>query len=250
MASAQDRIIELEEELRNTKYNKATESHIGEIKAKIAKFRREMAKPKGTGSGGGFDVRKCGDSSVVFIGFPSVGKSTLLNQLTNAQSEVAAYEFTTLTVIPGVLNYKGARIQLLDVPGVISGAAQGRGRGREALSVARNCDLLLLILDVFQAKTQLEVILHELEAMAIRPNQKKPDLVITPKLRGRKVGQSSASCASSRRARSSWRQAACQYACAADRRPLSRLLSSICPPTSVRSLSPPLATTSRGRTPF
>ncbi len=184
MVSIPDRITELETELRTTKYNKATESHIGEIKAKIARFRREMMKPKSTGSGGGFDVRKSGDSSVVFIGFPSVGKSTLLNQLTNAQSEVAAYEFTTLTVIPGILNYKGARIQLLDVPGVIQGASQGRGRGREVLSVARNCDLLLLMLDVFQAKTQLDVILKELEQMGIRPNQSPPNVVITVKQRG------------------------------------------------------------------
>jgi len=184
MGSIAERITELENELRNTKYNKATESHIGELKAKIARLRREMMKPKGTGSGGGFDIKKSGDSSVVFVGFPSVGKSTLLNQLTNAQSEVAAYEFTTLTVIPGILNYKGARIQMLDVPGVIQGAAQGRGRGREVLSVARNCDLLLLMLDVFQAKTQLEIIFKELEQIGIRPNQEPPNVVITLKQRG------------------------------------------------------------------
>ena len=184
MVSIQERIAQLENELRNTKYNKATESHIGELKAKIAKLRRELMKPKGTGSSGGFDIKKSGDSTVVFVGFPSVGKSTLLNQLTNAQSEVAPYEFTTLSVVPGVLNYKGARIQLLDVPGIIAGAAQGRGRGREVLSVARNCDLLLIILDVFQAKTQLDVIMKELEAMGIRPNQRPPDVVITQKQRG------------------------------------------------------------------
>lgn len=184
MVSIPDKIHEIEDEIRRTKYNKATESHIGELKAKIAKLRREMMKPKGTGGGGGFDIKKSGDSSVVFVGFPSVGKSTLLNQLTNAQSEVAAYEFTTLTVIPGVMNYKGARIQMLDVPGIISGASQGRGRGREVLSVARNSDLLLIMLDAFQAKTQLDVILHELGEMGIRPNQKAPNVVITEKQRG------------------------------------------------------------------
>lgn len=184
MQSIQEKIREIEEELRRTKYNKATESHIGELKAKAAKLRRELMKPKGTASGGGFDVRKSGDSSVVFVGFPSVGKSTLLNQLTNARSEVAAHEFTTLTVIPGVMNYKGARIQMLDVPGIISGASQGRGRGREVLSVARNCDLLLVLLDVFQAKSQLEVIMRELESVGIRPNQKAPNVVIAPKQRG------------------------------------------------------------------
>ena len=49
---------------------------------------------------------------VVFLGFPSVGKSTLLTNIAGVYSEVAAYEFTTLTTVPGVIRYKGAKIQV------------------------------------------------------------------------------------------------------------------------------------------
>ena len=65
------------------------------------------------------------------IGFPSVGKSTLLTLLTGTDSESAEYAFTTLTCIPGVIHYNDAKIQLLDLPGIIEGAAEGKGRGRQ-----------------------------------------------------------------------------------------------------------------------
>jgi len=74
-----------------------------------------------------------GDTRIGLIGFPSVGKSTLMTKLTGTFSEVAAYEFTTLTCVPGVINYKGSRIQLLDLPGIIEGAKDGKGRGRQII---------------------------------------------------------------------------------------------------------------------
>ena len=71
---------------------------------------------------------------VFWTGFPSVGKSTLLTNLAGVYSEVAAYEFTTLTTVPGVIRYKGAKIQLLDLPGIIEGAKDGKGRGRQVIA--------------------------------------------------------------------------------------------------------------------
>ena len=86
------------------------------------------------------------------IGFPSVGKSTMLTTLTDTKSEVAAYEFTTLTCIPGVIHYKEALIQLLDLPGIIEGASEGRGRGRQVIAVAKGCDLVLMVLEANKAE--------------------------------------------------------------------------------------------------
>ena len=62
-------------------------------------------------------------------------------------SKIAAYEFTTLTCVPGVLLHKGAKIQLLDLPGIIEGAKDGKGRGRQVIAVGRTCNLIVIVLD-------------------------------------------------------------------------------------------------------
>jgi len=105
MSSIQEQIQEVEDEIRKTQYNKATSHHIGRLKAKIARLRDDVEKKASAKNGGdGYSVRKSGDGTVTLVGFPSVGKSTLLNKLTDAKSEVGAYDFTTLTVVPGVLD--------------------------------------------------------------------------------------------------------------------------------------------------
>ncbi|NKB42376.1 MAG: GTP-binding protein, partial [Ilumatobacter sp.] len=97
--SVLSKIAEIEAEMARTQKNKATEYHLGQLKAKLAKLRTELQEPAGKGGSSeqGFEVQKFGDGRVALIGFPSVGKSTLLNKLTGTDSEAAAYEFTTLT---------------------------------------------------------------------------------------------------------------------------------------------------------
>jgi small GTP-binding protein len=180
----EDQIRAAEEEIQRTQYNKATQHHIGKLKAKLARLKDEKEKriAKSGGGGPGYAVRKSGHASVGLVGFPSVGKSTLLNAITSAQSEVAAYDFTTLDVIPGLLEYKGAKMQILDMPGIIRGASKGRGRGREVISVARICDLVLLMVDVFE--TNVNVLAEELTSAAMRLNAKPPDVVVKKRTRG------------------------------------------------------------------
>ncbi len=184
--SIEEEITAIEDEIRKTAYNKATMHHIGRLKAKLARLREERQKqaiPKSGSKGEGYGVKKSGDATVVMVGFPSVGKSTLLNQLTGTAAEVAAYDFTTIDVIPGTLLYKGARIQVLDVPGLISGAASGRGRGKEVLSVIRNADLILIIVDVVHP-AQYETLTQELYDAGIRVNARPPEIVIKKASRG------------------------------------------------------------------
>ena len=76
--------------------------------SKLARLRAHLLEPApgaGSGGGAGFDVSKSGDARIALVGFPSVGKSTFLSKITKTKSEVASYSFTTLTAIPGVLEY-------------------------------------------------------------------------------------------------------------------------------------------------
>lgn len=184
--SVVEKIKEIENEMNRTQKNKATAYHLGTLKAKLAKLRRELLTPKGGGgaAGEGFDVAKTGVARIGFIGFPSVGKSTLMSKLTGTFSAVAEYEFTTLTTVPGILHYKGAKIQILDLPGIIEGAKDGKGRGRQVIAVARTCSLVYIILDVLKPMSHKRIIERELEGFGIRLNQQPPDIVIKKKDRG------------------------------------------------------------------
>ncbi|XP_032253366.1 developmentally-regulated GTP-binding protein 1-like [Phoca vitulina] len=187
MSSPSAKIAEIEAEMAQTQKNKATAHHLGLLKAHLAKLRRELITPKGGGGGGpgeGFDVAKTGDPRIGFVGFPSVGKSTLLSNLAGVYSEVAAYEFTTLTTVPGVIRYKGAKIQLLDLPGIIEGAKDGKGRGRQVIAVARTCNLILIVLDVLKPLGHKKIIENELEGFGIRFNTKPPNTGFKKKDKG------------------------------------------------------------------
>lgn len=189
-AAIQAKINELETEMARTQKNKATNYHLGTLKAKIAKLKSELINGPGGKSAGtknaerGFDVTKSGDTRIGLVGFPSVGKSTLLTSLTGTRSEAAAYEFTTLTCIPGTMKYKGARIQVLDLPGIIEGAADGRGRGRQVISTARTCNLILVVLDSAKPVTHKKIIEQELFTFGIRINQEPPDIKFMKKEKG------------------------------------------------------------------
>lgn len=183
MPNIEEQIKEVEDELGKTLYNKKTQHHIGRLKAKLARLKdeAEVRRSKGPKTAG-YAVKKSGNATVAIVGFPSVGKSTLLNKITNAQSEVAAYQFTTLTCVPGLMEYKGAKIQVLDLPGLIKDASKGKGRGREVLSVVRSADLILLMIDVFE--TNIQVLVDELRTANLRLNQRPADIVIAKKNRG------------------------------------------------------------------
>jgi ribosome-interacting GTPase 1 len=176
----EEEIREIEEEIASTPYNKSTEAHIGRLKSKLAEKKEKLEQQTSAGGGDGYSVEKHGDATVALVGFPSVGKSTLINALTNADSETGSYEFTTLDVNPGMLQYRGANIQILDVPGLIEGAASGRGDGQAVLSVVRTADLVVFVLSVFEIE-QYARLREELYKNKVRVDREPPRVTIRRK---------------------------------------------------------------------
>lgn len=187
MATIKEQIADIQAEIDKTQKNKATMHHLGKLKAKIAalkaKEEKVAAHSKSGGPAKGFEVKKSGDASVSLVGFPSVGKSTLIGQVTDVESETGGYAFTTLTCIPGLMEHRGAKIQILDLPGLIKGAAEGKGRGKEILGVVRTCDMVLYVVDPFQT-SHFRVLHRELEIAGMRLNERKPPVFISRRTKG------------------------------------------------------------------
>jgi ribosome-interacting GTPase 1 len=89
-------------------------------------------------------VKKDGAAQVVLVGLPNSGKSTILKSITNADPLIAPYEFTTIEPEIGVMDYKGAQIQIVEVPALIKDSVKGKARGREKLGIIRNSDFIIL----------------------------------------------------------------------------------------------------------
>lgn len=78
----------------------------------------------------------------------------------------------------------GAPIQILDLPGIIEGAKDGKGRGRQVIAVARTCNLIFIVLDVLKPLGDKAIIENELEGFGIRCNKQPPQITLKKKERG------------------------------------------------------------------
>ncbi len=172
-----NKLEELKQEYKKTKYNKATNKHLSIIRAKISTVKKEIIESNKKIKGTGFFVKKQGDATVGLVGFPSVGKSSLINMTTNVISKTAHYAFTTTRIIQGILNFNNAKIQIIDTPGLIEGAHLGVGNGRAVIAALKIVDLIAFVVDICNISS-LDTLINELRGLNIYINKIKPDIRI------------------------------------------------------------------------
>ena len=118
-------------------------------------------------------------ADVGLVGFPNVGKSTLLSVVTRAQPKIANYHFTTLSPNLGVVaRGEGSSFVLADIPGIIEGAAQGAGLGHDFLRHIDRCRVLIHVVDVSGSEGRDPV--EDFEAITAELAQWSPDLPSRP----------------------------------------------------------------------
>jgi len=123
-------------------------------------------------------VRREGVAQVALVGPPNAGKSSLLQALSNIQIKTGDYPFTTLRPIPALTRIHGVLIQLVEIPGLISGAAEDRGGGRALLGVLRGADAIVYCHDASAPPDAFEDVRAEVAAAGIE----KPSLLVATKL--------------------------------------------------------------------
>jgi len=112
-------------------------------------------------------VRREGAAQIALVGPPNAGKSSLLQALSNIQIKTGDYPFTTTRPVPALTRIGGVLVQLVEIPGLIEGAAEGRGRGRRFLGVLRGADAILFCHDAGAPVAALEAVMHEVSAAKI-----------------------------------------------------------------------------------
>src|SRR5207253_8799199 len=112
-------------------------------------------------------VRREGAAQIAFVGPPNAGKSSLLQALSDVQIKTGDYPFTTTRPVPALTRIEGVLVQLVEIPGLIEGAAEDRGGGRALLGVLRGADAIVYCHACGSPLDELETVRAEVAAAGI-----------------------------------------------------------------------------------
>jgi len=112
-------------------------------------------------------VRREGAAQVALVGPPNVGKSSVLQALSEIQIRTGDYAFTTLRPVPALTRIGGVLVQLVEIPGLIEGANEDRGGGRALLGVLRSADAIVYCVRAGSSPDELRVVMHEVTEAGI-----------------------------------------------------------------------------------
>lgn len=159
--TSEEKLSALEDMLASIPKHKGTEKMQAEIKRRIKKLKEESARKKPGKSQFSYHVEREGAAQVIITGAPNAGKSSLLNLLTNAVSEVGDYPYTTHKTIPGMMRFENIQIQLVDTPAISDEFMETWIPG-----IIRNADGLIIAVDCSgdDPMEQLEIVISRLEA--------------------------------------------------------------------------------------
>jgi small GTP-binding protein len=182
-SSIEEQITHLERFCGVVVKHKGVENHLRMAKQKLKRLKATQEKmrlaKKGTGER--WLVPKGEDAQIAIIGTVNSGKSSILNVLAQSESaaKVGSYPFTTVKPEVGSTTARGARLQLVELPAIVSGSARGEMSGKLVLAGVRNADSIILTIDLSQDPIeQLEIIMKELSVGKIRLNINKPPVTI------------------------------------------------------------------------
>jgi ribosome-interacting GTPase 1 len=154
-----EKIAALEEMLAAMPHHKGTDKLRAGLTRKIAQLKDQEEKQAKTKRGSIFSIDKQGAAQDILVGFPNVGKSTLLSRLSNASPDIADYPYTTAVPVIGMMEFEDIQVQIVDLPPL-----GDEIRKLPFYNMIRNADLLLAVLDGSgDPASELELLISELE---------------------------------------------------------------------------------------
>ncbi|UCH56887.1 MAG: 50S ribosome-binding GTPase [Candidatus Bathyarchaeota archaeon] len=131
--------------------HKGTDRMCAQVKRQMAQLRQQIEERKKAAKRGrapSYFIEKAGAAQVAVVGPTNAGRSSLLRAVTNSTVEVGSWPFATRVPTPGMLSYEDIQFQLVEAPPIVEGSSDGRADGFQVLSLARNADGIIIVVDL------------------------------------------------------------------------------------------------------